>query len=115
MRRVCARALAAAVDLKWLGLHGTDIDRFGVSKTCMLPLTKPDRRKIESLRQHPFVKGNEGYLAELDTMDRLGSKLEIESVHSRGLHFLADTYVVRVCVVSNVTVTGEFDSLLHAD
>ncbi len=55
IQRLCG-CTAAVVDLKWLGLHGKDVDTFGISQECLLPLSKTDSRKLSSMLEHPFVK-----------------------------------------------------------
>ena len=50
------RRRITVVDMKWLGLHGDDIDRYGIPTTCMFALSSNDQKKARSLMDHAFVK-----------------------------------------------------------
>ena len=44
-------------------------------------------------RRHPFVKENEAFRAELQTMEEKRVKVELESVYCHGIEFFSSTYL----------------------
>ena len=45
----------AVPQLRWLGLHPTDVEGLGLPTACRLPLTQRDRSLIVSLAKRPFI------------------------------------------------------------
>lgn len=68
------------VEIGWLGLRSSQIDRFAVPDVCMQPLTDRDRRRGEGLLTHPWVVNRRDWQEELQAQLDNGFKCELEAM-----------------------------------
>eukprot|EP00629_Pelagomonadales_sp_RCC1024_P011780 CAMPEP_0119270274 /NCGR_PEP_ID=MMETSP1329-20130426/7342_1 /TAXON_ID=114041 /ORGANISM="Genus nov. species nov., Strain RCC1024" /LENGTH=395 /DNA_ID=CAMNT_0007270291 /DNA_START=193 /DNA_END=1377 /DNA_ORIENTATION=+ len=104
--RLGVEARRFAVDIKWLGLRGSQVERYGVPEASMQPLTDRDRRRAENLLVHPWVAEHPRWEAELQDLVDGDAKCEIEALVScvpdsanEGLSFHAISTFVREAIV----------------
>ncbi|XP_031421377.1 meiotic recombination protein SPO11 [Clupea harengus] len=77
----------------WLGLLPSDIERLRVPQEALIPLTARDERKLQSLRSRPYLTCQPEWEREMEIMDRLKHKAEIQSLTSIAPDFLTRVYM----------------------
>ncbi|XP_073679470.1 meiotic recombination protein SPO11 [Garra rufa] len=77
----------------WLGLLPSDIQRYRVPEEKMIPFSQADERKINSLRNRAYITCQPEWEREVETMQRLKQKAEIQSLASIAPHFLTRVYL----------------------
>uniref|UniRef100_A0A0E0KC84 DNA topoisomerase 6 subunit A n=1 Tax=Oryza punctata TaxID=4537 RepID=A0A0E0KC84_ORYPU len=80
-------------DIKWLGVRPSDLDKYRVPEQCRLPMTDHDIKVGKELLEEDFVKQNEGWVKELETMLRTRQKAEIQALSSFGFQYLTEVYL----------------------
>jgi meiotic recombination protein SPO11 len=80
-------------DIKWLGVRPSDLDKYRVPEQCRLPMTDHDIKVGKELLEEDFVKQNEGWVKELETMLRTKQKAEIQALSSFGFQYLTEVYL----------------------
>ncbi|XP_072984151.1 DNA topoisomerase 6 subunit A3 [Typha latifolia] len=83
----------ATPDIKWLGVRPSDLDKYQVPEQCRLPMTDQDVKAGKDLLEEDFVKRNEGWVRELETMVRTRQKAEIQALSSFGFQYLTEVYL----------------------
>ena len=68
------------VDVAWLGLRASQIDRFDVPDVCMQPLTARDKKRGEGIMAHPWVAGRRDWLDEIQAQLDKDFKCELEAM-----------------------------------
>lgn len=80
---------------KWIGFHPSDLSKFEILSSVLLPLSQEDRKKGEELLKKKMLP--ESWKMELKLMMDLGVKAEIESLSCssifQSLHFLCNNYL----------------------
>ncbi|KAK2885866.1 hypothetical protein QQF64_020661 [Cirrhinus molitorella] len=77
----------------WLGLLPSDIQRYKVPKETIIPFSQADERKIDSLKKRAYITCQPEWEREVETMQRLKQKAEIQSLASIAPHFLTRVYL----------------------
>ncbi|XP_050952193.1 meiotic recombination protein SPO11 [Labeo rohita] len=77
----------------WLGLLPSDIQRYRVPEETIIPFSQADERKINSLRSRAYITCQPAWEREVETMQRLKQKAEIQSLASIAPHFLTRVYL----------------------
>ncbi|PKA62640.1 DNA topoisomerase 6 subunit A [Apostasia shenzhenica] len=80
-------------DIKWLGVRPSDLDKYQVPEQCRLPMTDQDVKAGKDLLEEDFVKRNEGWVKELETMVKTRQKAEIQALSSFGFQYLTEVYL----------------------
>ncbi|XP_044375586.1 DNA topoisomerase 6 subunit A3 isoform X2 [Aegilops tauschii subsp. strangulata] len=80
-------------DIKWLGVRPSDLDKYRVPEQCRLPMTDHDIKVGKEMLEEDFVKQNEGWVKELETMLRTKQKAEIQALSSFGFQYLTEVYL----------------------
>lgn len=80
-------------DIKWLGVRPSDLDKYQVPEQCRLAMTDQDVKAGKDLLEEEFVKKNEGWVKELETMVRTRQKAEIQALSSFGFQYLTEVYL----------------------
>ena len=68
------------VDVAWLGLRASQIERFDVPDVCMQPLTARDKKRGEGIMAHPWVAGRRDWLDEIQAQLDKDFKCELEAM-----------------------------------
>ncbi|KAL2103642.1 hypothetical protein ACEWY4_000510 [Coilia grayii] len=77
----------------WLGLLPSDIERLRVPQEALIPLTPRDERKLQSLKSRPYLAYQPEWKREMEIMERLKHKAEIQSLTSIASDFLTRVYL----------------------
>ncbi|KAK7128513.1 hypothetical protein R3I94_016928 [Phoxinus phoxinus] len=77
----------------WLGLLPSDIQRYRVPEESIIPFSQADESKINSLRNRTYIACQPAWEREVQTMQRLKQKAEIQSLASIAPHFLTRVYL----------------------
>jgi meiotic recombination protein SPO11 len=80
-------------DIKWLGVRPSDLDKYRVPEQCRLPMTDHDIKVGKEMLEEDFVKQNESWVRELETMLRTKQKAEIQALSSFGFQYLTEVYL----------------------
>ena len=79
-------------DAKFVGLTTADVDKFSIPKNVTIKLTKGDEKRIKELRNYMWFKPKP-WQEELKRMLKVGYKLELEALSSKGIKFITETYL----------------------
>ncbi|XP_051961750.1 meiotic recombination protein SPO11 [Xyrauchen texanus] len=77
----------------WLGLLPSDIQRYRVPEEALIPFSQTDERKINSLRSRDYITCQPAWEREIEAMQRLKWKAEIQSLASIAPYFLTRVYL----------------------
>ncbi|KAK5615885.1 endodeoxyribonuclease [Crenichthys baileyi] len=77
----------------WLGLLPSDLQRLRVPEDSLIPLTKRDESKLNSLLKRPYLTSQPDWCKEMELMQRSKVKAEIQSLSSIAPDFLTNIYL----------------------
>ncbi|XP_066558626.1 meiotic recombination protein SPO11 [Amia ocellicauda] len=77
----------------WLGLLPSDIERLNVPKDALIPFTKTDHSKLNSLQKRPYITSQPLWEKEMELMLKWKLKAEIQSLTSIAPDFLTRVYL----------------------
>uniref|UniRef100_A0A672RIS6 DNA topoisomerase (ATP-hydrolyzing) n=1 Tax=Sinocyclocheilus grahami TaxID=75366 RepID=A0A672RIS6_SINGR len=77
----------------WLGLLPSDIQRYRVPEETLIPFSQADESKLNSLKSRDYISCQPAWEREIETMQRLKQKAEIQSLASIAPHFLTRVYL----------------------
>uniref|UniRef100_A0A3Q2YNU5 DNA topoisomerase (ATP-hydrolyzing) n=1 Tax=Hippocampus comes TaxID=109280 RepID=A0A3Q2YNU5_HIPCM len=80
-------------NVMWLGLLPSDLERLQVPRNALIPLTKADENKLNSLLKRPYVTAQPEWLKEMMLMQKNRVKAEIQSLAAIGPDFLTSIYL----------------------
>jgi meiotic recombination protein SPO11 len=85
----------AVPNIKWMGLLPSDLEdqEYKIPSSTHLKLTNNDKTKIKSMLQEEFVKRKPEWVSELQTLQRLGVKAEIQALNARDPQFITNHYL----------------------
>ncbi|XP_033009495.1 meiotic recombination protein SPO11 isoform X5 [Lacerta agilis] len=87
--------------IRWLGLLPSDFDRLSIPKTALIPLTKQDQSKLDSLNARPYIAYQSTWKKELDIMATCKMKAEIQA-----LTYFSSDYLSRVYLPNKLQFGG---------
>ncbi|CAL1606787.1 unnamed protein product [Knipowitschia caucasica] len=87
-----ARSLTVP-SVMWLGLLPSDLKRLRVPENALIPLTKKDDAKLNSLLKRPYVQNQPDWLKEIELMQQTKVKAEIQSLAAIAPDFLINVYL----------------------
>ncbi|KAL2763523.1 meiotic recombination protein SPO11 isoform a [Daubentonia madagascariensis] len=87
--------------IRWLGLLPSDIKRLNISKDSLIPLTKRDQMKLDSILKRPYVTCQPFWRKEMEIMADSKMKAEIQA-----LTFLSSDYLSRVYLPNKLRFGG---------
>ncbi|XP_049632318.1 meiotic recombination protein SPO11 isoform X2 [Suncus etruscus] len=79
--------------IRWLGLLPSDIQRLNISKETLIPLTKQDQMKLDSLLKRPYVNCQPFWRQEMEIMAESKMKAEIQALTSLSSDYLSRVYL----------------------
>ncbi|KAE8293670.1 Meiotic recombination protein SPO11 [Larimichthys crocea] len=77
----------------WLGLLPSDLRRLRVPEDALIPLTKTDENKLNSLLQRPYLSSQPDWQKEMELMQQSKVKAEIQSLAAIAPDFLTSIYL----------------------
>ncbi|MEQ2286484.1 endodeoxyribonuclease [Ameca splendens] len=77
----------------WLGLLPSDLQRLRVPEDSLIPLTKRDESKLNSLLKRPYLTSQPDWCKEMELMQQSKVKAEIQSLSSIAPDFLTNIYL----------------------
>nr|KAF6423915.1 SPO11 initiator of meiotic double stranded breaks [Rousettus aegyptiacus] len=87
--------------IRWLGLLPSDIKRLNIPKDTLIPLTKQDQKKLDSILKRPYVTCQPFWRQEMEIMADSKMKAEIQA-----LTFLSSDYLSRVYLPNKLKFGG---------
>ncbi|XP_020932836.1 meiotic recombination protein SPO11 isoform X2 [Sus scrofa] len=87
--------------IRWLGLLPSDIKRLNIPKGTLIPLTKRDQMKLDSILKRPYVACQPFWRKEMEIMADSKMKAEIQA-----LTFLSSDYLSRVYLPNKLKFGG---------
>ncbi|XP_034551735.1 meiotic recombination protein SPO11 isoform X7 [Notolabrus celidotus] len=77
----------------WLGLLPSDLQRLRVPEDALIPLTKRDQSKLNSLLERPYLSSQSDWQKEMELMQQSKVKAEIQSLDAIAPDFLTSIYL----------------------
>ncbi|XP_013866004.1 meiotic recombination protein SPO11 [Austrofundulus limnaeus] len=77
----------------WLGLLPSDLQRLRVPEESLIPLTKRDESKLNSLLKRPYLSSQPEWQKEMELMQQTKVKAEIQSLAAIDPDFLTNIYL----------------------
>ncbi|XP_051000926.1 meiotic recombination protein SPO11 isoform X3 [Acomys russatus] len=87
--------------IRWLGLLPSDIKRLNIPKESLIPLTKCDQMKLDSILRRPYITYQPSWRKEMEMMADSKMKAEIQA-----LTFLSSDYLSRVYLPNKLRFGG---------
>lgn len=83
----------AIPDAKFLGLRSIDYDRCGLTSSVQIMLNDSDVKRAKQIAAYPWFAPKKAWQKEIDLMLKNGFKLEVESLISKDISYVTETYV----------------------
>ncbi|XP_007949700.1 meiotic recombination protein SPO11 [Orycteropus afer afer] len=87
--------------IRWLGLLPSDINRLNIPKSTLIPLTKRDQMKLDSILRRPYITCQPFWRKEMEIMTASKMKAEIQA-----LTFISSDYLSRVYLPNKLKFGG---------
>lgn len=78
---------------KYLGIRSLDYDRCGLSDDVIIGLSDTDRKRAKQIAKYPWFEKKRPWQAEISRMLKNDFKLEVESLMSKDISYVTETYV----------------------
>lgn len=82
----------AVPDAKYIGLRASDYERCGLSDDVKISLNDRDITRAKQIAAYPWFKEKKDWQREIKTMLRNGFKMEVESLITKDISYVTDTY-----------------------
>ncbi|XP_013373762.1 PREDICTED: meiotic recombination protein SPO11 isoform X5 [Chinchilla lanigera] len=79
--------------IRWLGLLPSDIKRLNIPKDSLIPLTKRDQKKLDSILKRPYLTCQPFWRKEMEMMADSKMKAEIQALTSLSSDYLSRVYL----------------------
>ncbi|XP_014375660.1 meiotic recombination protein SPO11 isoform X2 [Alligator sinensis] len=79
--------------IRWLGLLPSDVERLNIRKDALIPLTKRDQNKLDSMQKRPYVACQPQWKKEMEIMAASKMKAEIQALTSLSSDYLSRVYL----------------------
>ncbi len=83
----------AVPDAKFIGVRSRDYEDFGLSDDVKIAVDDKDIKRAKQILNYPWFKGKKDWEKEIATMLKHGFKMEVESMLTKGISFVTETYV----------------------
>lgn len=83
----------AIPDAKYLGLRSIDFDRCELSDSVKIALNDNDRKRAKQIAKYPWFEKKRPWQSEIQRMLKNDFKLEVESLISKDISYVTETYV----------------------
>jgi DNA topoisomerase-6 subunit A len=78
---------------KFLGLRSNDFERCQLTPSVQIKLNEQDIKRAKQIAQYPWFASKKAWQKEIDMMLKNGFKLEVESLISKDISYVTETYV----------------------
>lgn len=78
---------------KYLGLRSLDYDRCGLSDDVIIGLSETDKKRAKQVAKYPWFEKKRPWQQEINRMLKNDFKLEVESLMSKDISYVTETYV----------------------
>ena len=82
----------AVPDAKFIGLRASDYERCELSDDVKISLNDRDITRAKQIAEYPWFKDKKPWQREIKTMLRNGFKMEVESLITKDISYVTDTY-----------------------
>jgi len=82
----------AVPDAKFLGLRASDYERCGLTDDVKIALNDRDIIRAKQIAAYPWFREKKEWQREIKTMLRNGFKMEVESLITKDISYVTDTY-----------------------
>jgi DNA topoisomerase VI subunit A len=83
----------AIPNAKFVGLRSIDFERCNLSKSVQIKLNDTDKKRAAQIAAYPWFKEKKAWQKEIDLMLKNDFKLEVESLISKDISYVTETYV----------------------
>jgi DNA topoisomerase-6 subunit A len=83
----------AIPDVKYLGIRASDYRTCGLSDDVQIALNDTDIKRAKEIAAYPWFQGHKGWQREIDGMLNNGFKMEVESLITKDISYVTETYV----------------------
>jgi DNA topoisomerase VI subunit A len=83
----------AIPDAKYLGLRSIDLERCDLKNNVTIKLNDQDRKRAQQIAKYPWFADKKPWQVEIKRMLDNGFKLEVESLISKDISYVTNTYV----------------------
>ncbi len=83
----------AIPDAKYIGLRSIDLERCGLSDSVKIAMNDNDRKRAKQIASYPWFQNKKAWQKEIELMLKNDFKLEVESLISKDISFVTETYV----------------------
>ncbi len=80
-------------DCRYIGLRSKDFERCQLSNSVKINLNDTDVKRAKQIAEYPWFKGKKAWQKEIELMLKNGFKLEVESLISKDISYVTETYV----------------------
>lgn len=78
---------------KYLGIRSLDYDRCELSDDVIIGLSDSDKKRAKQIAKYPWFEKKRAWQAEINRMLKNDFKLEVESLMSKDISYVTETYV----------------------
>lgn len=82
----------AIPDARFLGMTVEDIEKYGLEKQ-KIKFKDVDFKRLKQMREYSWFKEHKDWQQQFKAMDKMGAKVELAALTSRGITFISDTYL----------------------
>ncbi len=83
----------AVPDAKLIGVRSSDFEDYGLSDDVKIAIDDKDIKRAKQIMNYPWFQGKLDWKKEIDAMLRHGFKMEVESLLTKSISFVTETYV----------------------
>lgn len=83
----------AIPEAKFLGIRAKDYVACGLSEAVQIALTDTDVKRAKEIAAYPWFASHRGWQKEIDLLLRNGFKMEVESLITKDISYVTETYV----------------------
>lgn len=83
----------AIPEARYLGLRSLDLERCQLSPSVRISLNDNDVKRVKQIAEYPWFAGKKAWQKEIERMLSNGFKLEVESLISKDISYVTETYV----------------------
>ena len=83
----------AIPNVRYIGLRSIDFERCQLTPSVQIKLNDQDIKRAKQIQQYPWFANKKPWQKEIDLMLKNGFKLEVESLISKDISYVTETYV----------------------
>ena len=83
----------AVPDAKLIGVRSRDYEDYDLSDDVKIAVDDKDIKRARQIMEYPWFKGKKDWAKEVDAMLKHGFKMEVESLLTKSISFVTETYV----------------------